>query len=215
MAYLGKRQSHCCVSRSLQNSFGGIMRHKPLEERFLNAFTKDGPEHPVLKTKCWKWLNKAIVDGYGVIGVNFKQVRAHRFSYVYFVGPIPEGLFVLHKCDNRRCVNPEHLFLGTNQDNMTDKCVKGRHRGSKGDANGARKYRERLQRGDQHFSRRTPELMAVGERLPQSKLTKEIVLEIRRLYISVRSFKLLAEKFSVSGATIARVIKRQSWKHVK
>lgn len=191
------------------------MRHKPVEERFLSSFTKDGPEHPVLQTKCWEWTNKAVVDGYGVIGVNLKQVRAHRFSYVFFVGPIPEGLFVLHKCDNRRCVNPEHLFLGTNQDNMTDKMVKGRHRGSKGDANGARKHRERLQRGDQHYTRRNPELRVVGERLGHSKLTNELVLEIRRIYPEVRSFKLLAEKYNVSPNTISRVVRRQSWNHVK
>lgn len=65
---------------------------------------------------------------YGVIKVGNKKVRAHRFSWELFVGPIPDGLHVLHRCDNPRCINYDHLFLGTDQDNMSDMIAKGRKR---------------------------------------------------------------------------------------
>lgn len=76
---------------------------------------------------CWLWLGYKDRDGYGVFYTK-EGNRAHRLSYIFFCGPIAEGMHVLHKCDNPSCVNPEHLFLGTNQDNIDDKMVKGRHR---------------------------------------------------------------------------------------
>lgn len=79
---------------------------------------------------CWVWKGSKAGAGYGVLGIDYKSVYAHRFSYELHFGPIPDNLCVLHKCDNPPCVNPDHLFLGTQLDNMDDRNRKGRtHKG--------------------------------------------------------------------------------------
>lgn len=75
---------------------------------------------------CWEWTAFVHPKGYGMFGVGREARRAHRVSYEIANGPIPDGLCVCHSCDNRRCVRPDHLFLGTNQDNVDDKMRKGR-----------------------------------------------------------------------------------------
>ncbi len=81
--------------------------------------------------ECWNWTGLCSLKGYGRIGINKKIIRTHRFSWEIHFGKIPKDLYVLHTCDNRKCVNPKHLFLGTQQDNMNDKINKNRQ--SKGE----------------------------------------------------------------------------------
>jgi DNA-binding transcriptional regulator YiaG len=78
------------------------------------------------KTGCWEWSAGKFADGYGAIWTSGTVRRAHRVSYEIHCGSIPDGLHVLHRCDNPICINPEHLFLGTNADNAADKTAKGR-----------------------------------------------------------------------------------------
>jgi hypothetical protein len=105
----------------------------------------------VVTPGCWNWIGFINKSGYGRLQWHMKMTLAHRLSYVLYVGPIPDGMFVCHKCDNRKCVNPDHLFIGDHLDNMHDMSLKGR--------------------------RNPPRLH--GERHGNSKLTNDIVLAIR------------------------------------
>lgn len=75
---------------------------------------------------CWEWQGDRFVQGYGAVTINKKKVKAHRISFLIFNGKFPKYLCVLHKCDNRKCVNPKHLFLGTRKDNNHDRSQKNR-----------------------------------------------------------------------------------------
>lgn len=95
----------------------------PLKDRFWSKVVKTDT--------CWIWIGAGSTSkkGYGQIrlpGAKGRQTSAHRVSWILHRGEIPIGLDVLHKCDNPPCVNPDHLFLGTNQDNVNDKVSKGR-----------------------------------------------------------------------------------------
>lgn len=80
----------------------------------------------VLGDGCWEWCGSRVGAGYGRLIVEGQAIGAHRLAYEVFVGPIPDGLWVLHHCDNPPCVNPDHLFLGTALDNTRDMLAKGR-----------------------------------------------------------------------------------------
>jgi HNH endonuclease len=93
------------------------------DERFWGRVDKSG--------ECWEWTGSLGSHGYGEFGVAGDRVLAHRYSYELASGPIPDGLYVCHHCDNRRCVRPDHLFLGTARDNALDMVRKGRWEGKR------------------------------------------------------------------------------------
>ena len=96
--------------------------HISILTSFWKKVDKDGPLHPICG-QCWIWTAFKNKDGYGV----FRGIGAHRVSWKIHNGRIPDGLMVLHKCDNPGCIRPDHLFTGTDSDNIADSLAKGRY----------------------------------------------------------------------------------------
>ena len=120
------RASGFCDTHYRRFKRNGTPHLTTIKERFWSKVKKN--------SGCWEWRGGRL-RGYGSFTVKRKPVRAHRFSYELHIGPIPEGMCVLHHCDNPPCVNPAHLFVGTNADNVADMVAKGRQAGPKGERN--------------------------------------------------------------------------------
>ncbi len=139
---------------------------------------------PEPNTGCWLWAGGRAKNGYGSFqlgGLN----TAHRYSYFFYKGDFDQSLHILHKCDNPGCVNPDHLFSGTHQDNMDDKNRKGRHKTLHGSDNG------------------------------NSKLTAEKVIEIRKLHDPKSyPTRKLASMYGVNQRLIFNIIHRTTWRHI-
>ena len=130
---------------------------------------------------CWEWKASVnSVHGYGQIGYQGSMLRAHRVAWMLVRGPIPKGLCVLHKCDNRKCVNPYHLWLGTLKDNTQDMMRKGRC-GLVGDRHWAKKHPEKLPHGDAHWTRRYPKKLSAVIRMRERRRSRgEIYVRANR-----------------------------------
>jgi hypothetical protein len=162
---------------------------------------------------CWLWTARLSRDGYGQFrtgGVGTPNARAHRVAWALAYGAIPEGLLVLHRCDNPRCVRPEHLFLGTSADNVADRNAKGRQ------ATGAR-LNIPCDRGRGHRNPRYthPETTARGERNGHARFTAEQVLEIRRLWAAGGMLQRdIAAQFGTDQAVVSLIVRRKTWAHL-
>jgi len=159
---------------------------RPVIERVLNKVTR------IPFSGCWIFTGAVNNFGYGIVGTGARgspNDRAHRITYRHFVGEIPAGMFVCHVCDIPSCCNPEHLFLGTNQDNVNDMVKKGRN--SK--------------------PPRNPHV--VGSVHPCSKLTEQQVIEIRMRYAYGSTQKDLARQYGVARQTISKVVNNKRYKN--
>lgn len=148
----------------------------PVINRFESKFTK-GPS-------CWNWIAGISNKGYGYIRVEKKLILAHRLSYLIYNGEFDFGLCVLHKCDNRKCVNPNHLFLGTRLDNCRDMDFKKRRKSLNGSLNG------------------------------NSKLASFQVEKIRELLKNGFSQRKIAKKFGVCKSMIGYIKRNENWNAV-
>lgn len=123
----GRQKSCGCLKREQTAEFNRATKSVDPVARFSTRYRAD----PV--TGCWNWQRATDGHGYGVMHVNGRQQKMHRFSFELANGPIPDGdgyhgACVCHRCDNPACVNPAHLFLGSMDDNVKDMMAKGRHR---------------------------------------------------------------------------------------
>lgn len=161
------------------------LRNCNLIKTLKNHFFKYVPI-PINENECMEWLGYVNPKGYGKLLHDSKSYRAHRLSYQIFVGDITKGKEVCHTCDNTKCINPNHLFLGTHQENMIDMCKKKRH------------------------------IFAIqkGSEKPQSKLNEVQVRSIKRLLAKKWKQRDIAERFSVHQTVIRDINLNKTWRHV-
>jgi hypothetical protein len=164
---------------------------------------------------CIEWMGITDQNGYGVMSVRDKTTRrifVHRLAWIIANGTIdPSTPFVCHHCDNPLCCNPEHLFLGTHNDNMADMARKGR--AAKGDKNGSRLYPERRERGPIH-QKKIYDAALCCEQNPKAKLTNDQTREIIRLYQLGHSGQELAERFGCGRSNIYNIVCGCSWRRL-
>tara|TARA_Y100000310_G_scaffold296274_1_gene328390 strand:+ start:228 stop:704 length:477 start_codon:yes stop_codon:yes gene_type:complete len=153
-------------------------------------FSASDVERFLLKVKiqpgCWEWQASKKKFGYGQFGNPYHET-AHRVAYEMFVGMVPDGKCVLHTCDNPSCVNPTHLWIGTQAENIADMMSKGRQR-----------------TGDVR-----------GEKNGQARLRVEDVREIRRRAKDGETHRALAQAFGLShSAVVTNIVNRKRWKSI-
>lgn len=216
----------------------GMFIGLPAEERYrLQTRKVDG---------CWKWRGAKDRDGYGIFDAEWKGVRytkAHRFSYAFHLGEDPGLRQVLHRCDNPECTNPEHLFLGSNADNMADKIAKGRARVARGEESGPailsesqarailadpRPYAEisseygvatstisSLKNRDSWRHLEVSAIKGNPNRTHRRGVSDKITPEIvREIRASKEQGKVLAQRYGISPQSVTDIRKRRSWAHV-
>ncbi len=174
---------------------------KDVERRFWAKVQKtDG---------CWLWIGSSR-NGRGQLGLGKGGggiAVVHRVSWTIHYGPIPPNMLVCHHCDNPICVNPSHLFLGTQFDNMRDAASKGRM--ASGDKHWTRTQPER------HSARTHPGQSVRGERHGRAVLTTTAVLLIRKLYANGQvTHAELGRQFGVGSTTIGHIVCRTIWRHI-
>lgn len=137
-----------------------------------------------VENDCWIWRNANKKTGYGILNYHGRAISAHRYSYQIFKGEIPKKSEICHTCDNRRCVNPEHLFLGNKSINMQDAIKKGR-----------------FSNGEKHYLSKISEEIVVAIR----------ELKNNQPWISYRE---IGEIYDISQESVYDIVKRRTWKHI-
>ena len=182
--------SHPEIGRTCGNSFCVNPEHlfyKSVWHRFWEKVDKENSEKYYDGTRCWEWKGAVDGGGYGALMIThspYTREKSHRFSWLIHNGQISNDMWVLHHCDNPPCVNPSHLFLGTNTDNMRDKMNKGRNVNMRGKLNG------------------------------MCKLSENDVREIVELHNQGISYRKLSNQFGIGNTQIARIIHKESWRWI-
>lgn len=186
-------------------------RSNKVPEKHADAFwaevDKDGPTQDHMETPCWEWKGPDNGDGYGNKTFDGITCMAHRLAYRFAEGRIPAEKQILHKCDFKSCVNPDHLYVGTPSDNAIDGWERGQRTKLYGDDNPMAQieYTEELKEKTKH----------VGEENGRAKLDPDQVLEIRHRYNDESiSQTALAEDYGVSQGLIGFIVRHEAWEEV-
>ena len=144
---------------------------------------------------CVLWQGTISNTGYGQLWKNGKQISAHRHAWMMKNGDIPKGMFVLHKCDVKSCVNFEHLYIGTRKDNARDAIERGR-----------------MATGKRHGTKTHPEAIVRGQRKPNACYTRDQIIKMRELY-QPRKWTLyaLAKRFGGTISSVSRAVRGDSY----
>lgn len=176
--------------------------------------------------ECWEWTATKTLKEYGRIRIGGKFSLSHRVSFVIAHSEIPIGMFVCHSCDNPSCVNPAHLWIGTNYDNVQDMIRKGRNSkgenhkailrrvAARGDRHGTKTHPESVIRGKHHHRSLNPHLSPSGIRHYAAKINEDDVRKIRLLSDGGVSHSKLSQIYNIHRATVGNIIRRETWKKV-
>ncbi len=172
-------KGYCSTHYKRLKTTGKINNDRDLSdfERFLTKFKKNN-------NGCWEWSDSLTDRGYGQFGAKGTTIRAHRFSYENYIGLIPNGMIICHKCDNPPCVNPDHLFLGTHKINSVDRENKGRRK------------------------------ISFGEESTNSKLNNNTVTEIKNLLKLFIPIPEISKLLNVNCSTIKNIKSGRNWSHI-
>lgn len=198
-----RREGFCC-SRVCRGA--RLAQPEMVLARLMAKLDRHGSaSHQPQLGSCWLFTGSTNRKGYGqfVMPTPPRINLAHRASWMLHNGPIPDGMFVLHKCDQPACCRPDHLFLGTNADNVEDMMKKGRY--------GANRPHKR---GDEHWTHRRPDLVRRGKDIAGAVITEDDVRTIREMAQNGVRQNFIAAKLGVSKAIVSRVVQGTSWSHV-
>lgn len=158
-----------------------------------------------INDKCWEWQGNLGKNGYGKIRNNLEHWSTHRLSYFIFKGEIPDDILVCHTCDNKKCINPDHLYLGTHKDNAQDALKKGLLKSTSG-SKWSESTREKMK------SRPGPDKK--GDKHHLRKLTSKNIYEIRTMLDEGIKQAEIAKIYDVNPSCISNVKRKKSWCHI-
>ena len=155
----------------------GCLKQPPFKQRIINNTVVD-------TNGCWNWIGKLDKGGYAICTFKNKRTRMHRATYEFYKGSFEKTKLICHKCDNRKCINPDHLYVGTHKDNAIDMVVRKRQN------------------------------LTLGSAHQNSIFDEKTILLMRKEYSEGILISELSRKYKSAYRNVWKIIRRQTWKHI-